>query len=105
MSEEKHSPLPWSRDCFLVSEASTPYPSGRGIAHTGGQGRSNEESEANAALIVRSVNALPELVEAAEERLNSGHNDTCQLMLTGEPIYPCNCGHDKLTAALAAAKE
>lgn len=47
------------------------------------------------------VNAA--LVEAAESRIARGHNDTCQSQFAG-PEYPCNCGHDQLTAAIAAAK-
>lgn len=40
------------------------------------------------------------LREAAAERLESDHNDTCQSVLESDTKWPCNCGHDELRAAL-----
>jgi hypothetical protein len=40
-----------------------------------------------------------ELRAAAEARLGSGHNDTCDSQLVED--MPCSCGHDRLRAALS----
>lgn len=102
-TQEPHSPTPWT----LGQSAEEP-----GVYLIGSEyvffarvvDSPRHNGEANAKLIVRSVNAIPALIEAAESRIARGHNDTCQSQFAG-PEYPCNCGHDQLTAAIAAAKE
>lgn len=42
------------------------------------------------------------LVEAARGRLETGHDDTCDVQKIEDlGSVPCDCGHDGLTAALA----
>lgn len=61
---QHHSPLPWVRNCFLITSRH-----GDEVAHTGfghlPPSRS-KEAEANAEFIVRAVNAHDILVSAAE---------------------------------------
>lgn len=79
MSEDKHTPLPWrvEQGADLIWGACDPddqSPRGMGYAIVEGQRPGWKpyrpdpaEREANAALIVRSVNSLPALVKALEE--------------------------------------
>lgn len=67
MSEVKHTPLPWEivRSCKMPTINGR---DGRCIASTGSAYfRGVPECDANAALIIHSVNTLPALVQALEE--------------------------------------
>lgn len=44
------------------------------------------------------------LREAAAKRLEDGHNDTCNHLLSPKSCA-CDCGHDELRAALAETAE
>jgi hypothetical protein len=44
-------------------------------------------------------------LDAAEKRVEYGHNDTCDMELSESEDYPCSCGHDALAAALRAVRE
>lgn len=49
------------------------------------------------------IDRVTRLEEAAKKRIESGHNDTCELMLiefSGEYMPVCTCGHDLLVKAL-----
>lgn len=70
MSEQKFTPLPWAQRSLMVDTVAEPYPRTlRGVCHCGGQGRSSDESEANAAYIVRACNAFPDLLAACKAAL------------------------------------
>lgn len=65
MTEQKHSPLPWeiTPEPFAIDELWFVFindADGKPIARI--KGHSREEAQANAALIVRAVNNLPEVI-------------------------------------------
>lgn len=45
------------------------------------------------------------LETALEERIEAGHNDTCQSVLETVDVFPCNCGHVSLLTALSVGAE
>lgn len=47
---------------------------------------------------------VKKLREAAAKRLEDGHNDTCNHLLSPKS-RACDCGHDELRAALAETAE
>jgi hypothetical protein len=55
------------------------------------------------AAAANTIDDLIRVVEAAEHRLATGHNDTCQYALFSE--YTCNCGHEELARALKPFRE
>ena len=47
---------------------------------------------------------LADLTEAIENRLASGHSDTCAIFIPSDKRHPCSCGHDALNSAYEAFK-
>ena len=61
----------------------------------------NVLSEEDAAFIVKCVNGHQKLVEACKELAATSHDDFCLSIMGG---VACNCGYDKVIAALEAIK-
>ena len=75
-----------------------------------GPGGTMRKWRSDANLIAAARNALPALLavaEAAAERAEAGHNDTCskELQPYGGDNYACDCGHDALVIAVGALLE
>ena len=70
MTEANHSPLPWTTGESDNGRADYIFAHGQAIADCEFVG-SGMINEANAALIVRSVNLLPELIQALELARNA----------------------------------
>lgn len=59
--------------------------------------RNTIEAMANAMLFA----AASDMLEACKAHVAKGHNDTCQLLLTGDD---CNCGRDLAIVAIEKAE-
>lgn len=91
---EKHSPLPWKNDSELIWCREGP------LARRPNHPENGQRWDEDAALIVRSVNGLPEAIaalEAADEALKT--------LVFDRDFYPeIATAKDKVTAALTKLK-
>lgn len=61
-----------------------------------------QQLEARCGQLHERIDRLTAVAEAARARMKAGCNDTCGKLLIESSDFHCECGHERLAAALSA---